>query len=418
MRKLLQGMMRHRAGRGAFAALIVVGLAYGSFWLGTTRPQTLVIKNVSGIENDPKATADFTVFWEAWKRIKDEALKGTELTGQAMLYGAVGGLVKSLDDPNSVFFPPEDAQKFEEDVAGNFGGIGAEIGLKDEQIVVIAPLKDSPAEIAGIRSGDGILKVDDKSTAGMRVNDAVKIIRGPKGTPVVLSMFRSGWDKPRDISIVRDTIMVPTLDWKTIDGGIGYIRIMNFNENAPQLFARAARELTGAGVRGVIVDVRDDPGGFLDVAVTLAGWFMKPDSLVVTEEFRADAATPKIEFRSRGAGTFKDVPIVALLNQGSASAAEILAGALRDNRGAVLVGEKSFGKGTVQELKRLHDGSSMKLTIAHWLLPNGDQIDKNGITPSVEVKISDEDAKNKKDTQLEKAKEVMKGLLEKAVANR
>ncbi|MDO8584762.1 MAG: S41 family peptidase [bacterium] len=418
MRKIFTRIIQNRITKLCAALLVIGAVAFASYWFGTTHPSTLVIKGVTNIENDPKVTADFSVFWEAWNRIKDEALKGSELKEGDMTYAAISGLVKSLDDPNSVFFPPADAQKFEEDVAGNFGGIGAEIGTRDEIIVVIAPLKDSPSEKAGIRSGDKILKVGDKSTTGMSVMDAVKIIRGPKGTSVTLNVFRDGWDKPKDFSIVRDTIMVPTMDWKMLDGHIGYIHIRNFNENAPGLFARAAKELVADGVNGLIVDVRDDPGGFLEVAVTLAGWFMEQGSLVVTEEFRADAPQPKEQFRAYGNGLFIPVPIVVLINQGSASASEILAGALRDNRGAIMVGEKSFGKGTVQELRRLHDGSSMKLTVAHWLMPKGDLIEKNGIKPDYEVKISDEDAKNGKDSQLEKAQEVIKGMIEKTVAQK
>ncbi len=418
MKKFLFGIVRHRIAKTVLMCAVLGGAISGSYWFGTTRPQRLLIRGVTNIENDPKVTADFSVFWEAWSRIKEEALKGPDLKEQAMTYGAIGGLVKSLDDPNSIFFPPADAQKFEEDVAGNFGGIGAEIGMRDEVIVVIAPLKDSPSEKAGIRSGDKILKVGDKSTTGMSVMDAVKIIRGPKGTTVTLNIFRDGWDKPKDFSIVRDTIMVPTMDWKMLDDHIGYIHIRNFNENAPALFARAAKELTTDGINGLIVDVRDDPGGFLEVAVNLAGWFMEKGSLVVTEEFRKDAPRPLEEFRAYGNNLFASVPIVVLINQGAASASEILAGALRDNRDAKTVGEKSFGKGTVQELKRLHDGSSMKLTVAHWLMPKGDLIEKNGIKPDYEVKISDEEAKKGKDPQLEKAQAVMKGLIDKAVAQR
>lgn len=406
-------IFQHRVTKILAAAVIVGGVGFSGYWLGTTRPGSIVVRGVTNIENDPKATADFGVFWEAWSRIKGEALKGPELKAQDMTYGAIAGLVKSLDDPNSVFFPPADAQKFEEDVTGNFGGIGAEIGERDDVIVVIAPLKDSPAEKAGIRSGDKILKVDEKTTTGMRVMDAVKIIRGPIGTAVVLNTFREGWEKPKDVKITRDNIVVPTMEWKMLDGHIGYIRIMSFNENAPRLFYRGVKELLTDGVNGLILDLRDNPGGFLEVAVDLAGWFMEKGSLVVTEEFRTDAPEPKQLFRANGNAALQPIPVVVLVNQGSASASEILAGALRDSRGAKLVGEKTFGKGTVQELKRLHDGSSMKLTTAHWLLPKGDLIEKNGIKPDYEVKLSDEDIKNKKDAQLLKAQEVMKELVKK-----
>lgn len=416
MKNIFRIVVRHQLIKAFLAVAIIGAVAFTSYWVGTTRPETVLVKGVTNIENDPKLVADFGVFWEAWDRLRTEALKGADLKESRLVYGAIDGIVRTLDDPNSVFFPPADAQKFEEDVTGNFGGIGAEIASRDDIVVVIAPLKDSPAEYAGVRSGDKIIKVGDTSTNGMKVMDAVKIIRGPKGTTVTLQLFREGWDKPKDVSIVRDTIIVPTMDWKMLDEHIGYIRIMSFNENAPKLLYRAAKELLDEGLNGIILDVRDNPGGFLEVAVNLAGWFMEKGSVVVTEEFRSDAAVPRQQFRANGNAVFALVPVVVLTNQGSASASEILAGALRDNRNAKLVGEKSFGKGTVQELKRLHDGSSMKLTIAHWLLPKGDLIEKNGIKPDYEVKISDDDIKNKKDPQLEKAREVMRGLVEKAMA--
>ncbi len=395
-------------------AITVIGsIGYSGYLIGKKYPQNLIVKGVANIETDPKALADFSVFWQAWGILKNEHIKGAEAKEKDLVYGAITGLTNSLGDPNTVFFPPEDGKKFEQDVAGNFGGIGAEIGIKNDQLVIIAPLKDSPAEKIGLKSGDKIIKINGDSTEDIKVNDAVKKIRGELGTKVTLTILRNGWDKTKDFTITRAPIMIPTMDWKMLKDDIGYIRVRGFNENAPRLFFDAASELLGKGVNGMIIDVRDNPGGFLEVAVNLSGWFMDKGSLVTKQEFRDKSQNR--EFRSYGTGILQKVPIVVLINQGSASASEILAGALRDNIGAILVGEKSFGKGTVQEVRHLKDGSSLKVTISHWLLPKGDLIEKNGIKPQYEVKISEEDSKALKDTQLEKAEAIMAELVKKAL---
>ncbi len=396
---------------GFISFLTLGGTAYIGFLYGREYPKNLVVKGVSNIGNDPKVAADFSAFWQEWKLLKDEHIKGGELKEQSMIYGAMEGLAKSLDDPHTIFFPPVESKKFEEDVRGNFGGIGAEIGIKNDQLVIIAPLKDSPAEKAGLRAGDKIIKVNDKFSLDMKVGDAVTLIRGEIGTKVTLNILRNGWEKPKDFVITRGEIIVPTIDYKMLEGSIAYVRLKSFNENAPGAFYDAMKELLGKGINGVILDLRDDPGGFLEVAVDIAGWFMEPGSTVAIQEFR-DQSQNRI-FRTSGRALLKPVPTVVLVNQGSASASEILAGALRDNLGVKLVGEKTFGKGTVQELRRLLDGSSLKITISHWKLPKGDLIDKVGIVPDYEVKLTDEDIKAEKDTQLLKAQEVIKGLIEK-----
>lgn len=415
--KFRHSLFAHPAFFWIVASLVALG-ALGSagfygYTLGTAHPQTISIKGVTNIENDSKVSADFGTFWQAWNLLKTEHLRGAELKDQSMVYGAVDGLVKSTGDPNTVFFPPADGKKFAEDVRGNFGGIGAEIGLKNDQLVVIAPLKDSPAEKAGLRAADKIIKIDNVSTVDIKVNDAVTKIRGEIGTKVTLAILRGDWTKTKDFVITRGQIIIPTLDYKMLDGSVGYIRLRSFNENAPQLFFEAAKDLLGKGINGMILDLRDDPGGFLEVAVDISGWFMPKGSLVAVQEFR-DPAQKRI-FKTTGPGFLGKVPVVVLINPGSASASEILAGALRDNLGAKLVGEKSFGKGTVQEVRQFRDGSSMKITISHWLLPKGDLIDKVGIKPDYEVKLEEEDIKAGKDPQLDKAKSVIKDLIEKLV---
>ncbi|MEK9154962.1 MAG: S41 family peptidase [Patescibacteria group bacterium] len=408
----------------AISIIVLAAISGGTFYYGyeygykagSEGPKTVIVRGVADIEKGKEEAVDFSIFWEAWKVIKDKYVKSDELNNQDLVYGAISGLIDSLGDPNSVFMPPTDAKKFGEDIAGEFSGIGAEIGIKNDQLIIIAPLKNTPAERAGLRAADKILKIDDSESSGLNVDEAVKKIRGKKGTTVVLTILRNDWEKPREISIVRDIIQIPTLDWKMIDssgaenkdGNIAYFHLYNFYENAPFLFYQSAIKTALSNPKGIILDLRNNPGGYLEASVNLAGWFLSPGQPVVTEEFRSDENQT---FTARGSGLFKNMPMVILVNQGSASASEILAGALKDNRGIKIIGKKSFGKGTVQELQSMRDNSVMKITIAHWLTPKGQIIEKNGIAPDYEVELTDEDIKNGKDPQLEKAIEVLKEVI-------
>lgn len=389
------------------AVLALGGSFYSGFRFGQQDPHVIVVKNITNVD-DPNVKADFGVFWQAWEKLKEKHVEGAKIAEKDLVYGAISGLVSAFKDPHTVFFPPAEAKKFEEDVSGKFGGIGAEIGQRDDQIVIISPLKDSPAERAGLKPKDKILKIDDTFTSGLSVNDAVKLIRGPIGTKVVLTVFRDGWQRPKEITIVREEIRVPTIDWDVKEGNILHLKLYSFNENVPLLFYKAIVGGVLKGAQGMVLDLRNDPGGFLEVAVNLAGWFFPRGTVVVTEAFRSGE---NMVFRANGNEALKDFPVVVLVNSGSASASEILAGALRDNRGIKLVGEKTFGKGTVQELENLKDGSSLKITIAKWLLPSGKAIEKNGLVPDFEVKLTDEDAKKGADPQLTKAFEVLKAQI-------
>lgn len=390
----------------AAAFLVLGGSFYVGYRLGQKDPYVVTVKSITNVD-DPDIQADFGVFWQAWDKLREKHIDGGAAKNQDLIYGAITGLANSFKDPHTVFFPPPDAKKFEEDVSGSFGGIGAEIGIRDEQLVVIAPLKDSPAERAGLQPKDSILKINDEFTSGLNVNDAVKKIRGEIGTEVVLAIFRDGWEEPQEFTIVREEIKVPTLDWDVKEGNILHIKLYSFNENAPMLFYRAMVDGLLKGAEGLVLDMRNNPGGFLEVSVNLAGWFLPRGSVVVTEDFRSEE---DVVFRASGNEALKNFPVVVLVNGGSASASEILAGALRDIRGIKLVGEKTFGKGTVQELVKLKDGSSLKITIAKWLLPSGKAIEKNGLEPDFEVKISDKD--KDADPQLLKAFEVLKTQIE------
>lgn len=387
-----------------FFSIGVGFLAVGAliFYAGYTvgHKNSIVITDSHQILN-----ADFSLFWDAANLVKSKYVNAKDVKDQDLLYGAVQGMVGALGDPYSVFFSPSDAKRFEQDLAGSFGGIGAEIGVKDSQLVIVAPLKGNPAEEVGLRAGDKILKIDDAVTSSFTTDQAVKLIRGEPGTTVRLLILREGWKEAKEFKITRKIVVVPTLDWEIKPGDILYLHLYNFNGNATQLFYSAVFNGLMQQPKGVVLDLRNDPGGFLDVATQLAGWFLKRGDVVVREKFHSG---DQQVFYAQGNGSLANLPVVVLVNGGSASASEILAGALRDMRGAKLIGDKTFGKGSVQEMEDMKDGSSLKITIAAWLTPNGDEIDKKGLTPDIEVKLTDDDVKNGKDPQLEKALEVIK----------
>ncbi|MBI4991872.1 MAG: S41 family peptidase [Candidatus Harrisonbacteria bacterium] len=400
---------------GLFIALAAVGASsfYFGYQRGAASPRKVTVENLTNLEGKENLKTDFGVFWEAWDVLKKEHLKGEEAKDKDLVYGAIKGLVSSLGDPHTVFFPPEDSKKFEEDVSGNFGGIGAEIGIRSNQLVVIAPLKGNPAEKVGLKAGDKIVAIDGKGTEGVDVNEAVKKIRGEIGTEVTLTIFRDGWERTKDFKIMRANIEIPTLEWELIQKDskeLAHIKLFSFNQNAPAVFYKAALAVLLGKADGIILDLRNDPGGYLEVAVNLAGWFLNRGEVIVTEKFRQG---DPIVFYANGNGALRNVPTVILVNKGSASASEILAGALRSQLGIKLVGEKTFGKGTVQELRPLSDNSKIKLTIANWVLPDGHIIDDQGLKPDVEVEIKEEDLekaeknKIKIDPQLDKAAEVL-----------
>lgn len=394
--------------------IVIIALTGGAFYFGyqkgTQKPQTVIIRGVNNLEEGKEQGIDFSIFWNAWQTLKEKYVDADKVNNQDLVYGAVSGLVDSLKDPNSVFMPPSDAKKFSEDIRGQFSGIGAEIGIRNEQLVIVAPLKNTPAERAGLRAGDKILKIDDIATYDLNVDEAVKLIRGERGTTVILTILRNGWEEPKEISIVRDIIQVPTLDWEIKDGNILYLHLYNFYEQAPFLLYQAIVQSIFHDIQGIVLDLRDNPGGFLEASVNIAGWFLERGATVVSEEFRSGE---KEIFKASGSGLFKDMPMVVLINQGSASASEILAGALRDNRGVKLVGKKSFGKGTVQEMVELKDKSVIKITVAHWVLPQGLIIENNGLTPDYEIDLTDKDREEKRDPQLEKAMEILKSEISK-----
>lgn len=326
---------------------------------------------------------------------------------QKVLYGAASGAVASLDDPYSAFLPPKEAEDFKNELKGNFEGIGAEIALKNRQLVVVSPLEDSPAIKAGLRAGDYIHKVDGQETKELTLEEAVMKIRGPAGTAVTLTVFHRGDTKSKDIKITRARIEVKSLSYEIKQQGgkkIAHLKLRRFGEETAQEMEKAIADILALEADGVIFDVRNNPGGFLETAVGVASFWVKEGELVVTQKFGDGTAE---EFRSKGGNRMAALPTVVLMNNGSASASEIVAGALRDYGIAKLVGEKSFGKGSVQELIDLRDRAQLKLTVAKWLTPEGHDLNKDGLEPDVKVELTDEDFENDRDPQLDKAMELL-----------
>ncbi len=369
---------------------------------------------------------DFSLFWDVWQRLFRSYIDRESMDAQKMVWGAISGMVSSLGDPYTVFLPPKENKDFKEDLGGAFEGIGAQLGLEEGRIVVIAPLKGTPAEQAGIKTGDVILKVDNEDTAGWTVAEAVTKIRGPKGTSVTLNVLHPKATKPVDISIVRNTITVPSVElWikkageiteisglpqataiRTKPGSVAYIALTRFGDRTSDEWNKAVSDMAAAkarngSIKGLILDLRNNPGGYLDGSVFIASEFLR--SGIVVTQVNSDGT--RDDFRVSRRGKLLDIPLVVLINKGSASASEIVAGALRDYRRATIVGETSYGKGTVQTPEELPGGSSVHITTGRWLLPKGDSISKVGITPDVLVEM--EDATASTDAQLAKAVELL-----------
>lgn len=389
------------------AAFLAIGAAFavGAFFGYSQRPEVEKILGILNKEEPLSQSVDFAPFWKAWRLVEEKYAAPEEIHRQEMVWGAIQGLLKSLDDPYTVFFPPEEKKLFESEVRGNFEGVGMEIAVKKGILTVVAPLKGTPAFRAGIKAGDKILKIGDEETTDLSVEEAVKLIRGPKGTTVRLTVFSEGEDKSRELEVVRDTIQVPVLETEKIGTDVFVIKLHNFSERSPFEFQQALRTFVFSGADKLIIDLRNNPGGFLEASVDIVSWFLKTGEVVLREKFKDGEESLH---RSRGYNTFPGLPLAVLVNEGSASASEILAGALQDHKVAKIVGAKTFGKGSVQELLEVTDETSLKITIARWLTPNGRDITKTGIAPDFEVKYAEEDAQKDRDPQLDKALEVLR----------
>ncbi|MEI6280693.1 MAG: S41 family peptidase [bacterium] len=386
--------------------LIILSFVLGIFIGKSNRPSIEKVIGISGKETAVSTLTDFSPFWKVWNTINEKYPSANKITDQNRVYGAISGLVGSLDDPYSVFFSPDEAKSFEDEIAGNFDGIGMEVGIKDKILTVIASLKDTPAYRSDIKSGDKILKIDKNVTSGLSIEEAIKLIRGPKGTSVTLTIFREGLTQPKEINITRDTINIPTLDTELRKDGIFVIKLYSFSANSSNLFRNAIKKFVDSGSDKLLLDLRGNPGGYLDSAVDMASWFLKGGKTIVTEDYGNNQA-PEI-FRSKGYDIFNDkLKFVVLIDGGSASASEILAGAMQDNGRAKLVGAKSFGKGSVQQVIDITPDTILKITVAKWLTPNGVSISEKGLTPDYIVEITQKDIDAKKDPQTEKAAQLL-----------
>lgn len=375
--------------------------------------------SVGGAGGAP-ADIDFSPVWKAWRVVDEKFVPASVSTStpvetsakdsnQERVWGMIQGLAGSLNDPYTYFLPPTESKQFSDDMNGSFEGVGMEIAVRDQMLTVVSPLKGTPSEKAGIRSGDRILKINGEDTRGMDITTAVNLIRGRRGSEVALFILRDGWDAPREIKVTRGVIDIPILITESRPEGIFVIRLMSFTANSSGLFRNALREFINSNDTKLILDLRGNPGGYLESAVEIASWFLPSGKVVVTEDY--DGHGQNVVHRSRGYNVFNNnLRMVILVDHGSASASEILADSLRYYGVAKLVGATTFGKGSVQELIEITPETSLKLTIARWMGPDGNQIPNTGIIPDVEIEMSDEDIKVDKDPQMDKAVELVSSL--------
>ena len=419
--------MRDNAGRFRIILIILISVLIG-YYLGVNKV-AVDWKNykpsVSIINKEPPpilANVDFSVFWTVWEKLEENFYDKSKLDSQKMLNGAINGLAESLGDPYTVYLPSQQNNNFKQGLAGQFSGIGAELGMSNEQVIVIAPLNGSPAEKAGVKAQDAIVKVDGVSTAGWNVSQAVEKIRGPKGTEVILSVVHKDAAKPSDLKITRDIITVKSVEggiknWKMENGRwkmeekcekcskIAYIKLSQFGDSTNKEWISLINELDlqiqkdPKAVKGLILDLRNNPGGYLTDAVFIASEFLSLGKTVVLEEGHEN----KRNFSVTRKGLLIGIPLIVLINKGSASASEIVAGAMLDNDRATLIGETSFGKGSIQMANDLGNGGGIHITIAKWLTPKGVWVNGIGLKPDIEVKPDDKD--KTRDVQLEKAVE-------------
>ncbi len=382
----------------SFQMLVIAGIFFvGGAFFGNSYKSSL-----HGFydKTTPKEGVNFDTFWSVWNSIDEKYIGAKDVSDEDRMYGAIQGLVQSLGDPYSEFFPPEESKEFQEVIEGEFSGLGMEVGKRDGLLTVITPLKDSPAEKAGIKAGDVVLKIDGENLKiDASIDEAISKMRGPKGTSVTLTIFREEGEETLEITVVRDIIIMPTVEGSLRPDGIYVINLYNFNAQSKKMFDREIESFLKTGSKKLILDLRGNPGGYLDIAIDIAGWFIPEGSVVVSEDFGDN--TEDIIYRSKKITQIpKDVKIAVLVDQGSASASEILAGALKEYGRAKIIGEQTFGKGSVQELVPITSDTSFKITIAKWLTPNGTSISEKGLPPDILVEY---DSEAKEDNQIERA---------------
>jgi carboxyl-terminal processing protease len=390
---------------GILLTVLIISSFFLGFFIGSDELQGESIPTTS--QEEAGADVSFSPFWKTWQILNEKHIDAKDINSEERLWSSIEGLAASFGDPYTVFFPPKESKEFQEEISGNFEGVGMEVGMKDDRITVVAPLKGTPAQKAGVEPGDLILAIDDTPTFGMTIDEAIELIRGERGTVVVLTLLREGEQSTRDISIVRDRIQIPTLETDNRRDGVFVISLYNFSANVQNEFKQALSEFAVSGSNKLIVDVRGNPGGYLDASVEIASYFL-PSGKVIVREVGKGGEELEV-FRSRGYDilTGNDIDMVVLINQGSASASEILAGALSENGVATLVGEKTFGKGSVQEVVEITGDTTLKVTIAEWLTPNGTSISDGGLEPDELVVYEPNEANPEYDNQLERAVEIL-----------
>src|SRR3989339_599240 len=365
-----------------FGLGVVVGITHKVSTTLFDDEGNIQINKVVGLYNKTHSSeVEFEQYWDVWDKIKQNYVK-QPVDDVALFYGSLEGLVAGLGDPYSTYFPPAKAQEFTRDLSGEFEGIGAEIGLRDDQLIIIAPLPGSPAEQAGLHTGDKIMAIDGQDTVDMSVEEAVLKVRGKRGTEVTLAITDNGLETLHDVVIVRDTISVSSVTWEKKQNDIVYLRVGYINDNTWQEFDKAVKDILLESPKGIVLDVRNNPGGYLDTSVRIAAeWIDK--GVIVRERF--NSGKEDTYGAEEGKHRFVGIPTVVLIDGGTASGAEIIAGALQDYGVATIIGETTFGKGSVQEFEVLSDGSALKLTVAEWLTPKERQINDVGITPDEEM---------------------------------
>ncbi|MDD3887661.1 MAG: S41 family peptidase [Patescibacteria group bacterium] len=362
-----------------------------------TARQINQVENKYTKQTDSKV--DFAIFWDVWDLLQQKFIH-QPLDCKKMVYGAISGMVKSLEDPYTAFLNPEESKEFLDEIEGNLEGIGAELGMKNEALTIISPLSDSPAEKAGLKPNDIILKINDEDTADMNLLEAVSKIRGKEGTQVKLTIYHDGDKDSKEVTLTRQKITIKSVEWALKSNNIAYLKLGYFGKDTASEFQNAVNQILPQNPKGIILDLRNNSGGYLDSSIDIINFFIPKGKVAAIESF---SDGKKEEFKTKSNAPFENIPVVVLMNSGSASASEIVAGALRDLRQIKLIGEKSFGKGTVQQLEDLKDGSTVKISIAEWLTPNGTSINGKGLEPDINIELTEKDYNENKDPQLDKA---------------
>ena len=392
--------------------IVVAVFAFVLGWQATSMGligEVMVVDEVIDIvvddnHDDPPKDIDLDQFWNVWDYVENNYVDHDVIDQEAMVYGAVRGMVESLDDPYTVFMTPDESEEFSASLEGTLEGIGAELTVENGDLVILSPLRDSPAERAGLLPRDIIYLIEGEAAYDMTMFEAIMNIRGEKGTTVTLTIIREGLTEPFEVSIVRDSIDIESVTVEELDGDVVYLSVNQFNDKTSDEFSSAISEMILDEPEGIIIDLRFNGGGYLDTAVDMLSYLLPSD---VTAVILRERGQDDNVMKTNGNPKILDVPLVVLVNDGSASASEIVAGAVQDHERGLIMGTQSFGKGTVQEVESFSDGSSLRITIAKWLTPDERSINKEGLTPDVIVEITEEDSENEFDSQKEAARKYL-----------